>query len=83
MFDYENKGGFTRIDLFRCIYEGYKKIYDEEEQEVGDLGIYENLYNRKESDGKYGIWGHYLDDLFLEGVFYNLDLNLVTLFIGS
>lgn len=35
IFEYKNKGGFSRIDLWRCIYEGYKRIY-EEEKEVGD-----------------------------------------------
>ena len=27
-FEYKNESGFTRIDLFRYILEGYKKIYD-------------------------------------------------------
>ncbi len=27
-FMYENESGFTRLDLFQCIFEGYKKIYD-------------------------------------------------------
>ena len=83
VFDYTNDGGFTRKGLYRCIYEGYKKIFDEEEQEVGDPGIYERLYNRRRSEGKYGIWGHYMDDLWLEIIFYDPINNLVTLAIGS
>ena len=82
-FEFENKGGFTRLDLFRCIYEGYKKIYDEEEEEVGDPGTYDRLYNRRKSNGKYGIWGHYIDDLFLEIIFYDPIEKLCTLAIGS
>ena len=30
VFKYEKKGGFTRLDLFECIYEGYKKALAEE-----------------------------------------------------
>lgn len=82
-FDYERKGGFRRLDLFKCIYEGYKKIYEEEEQEVGDPGTYERLYNRRRSFGTYGIWGHYLGELYIEGISYDPDTKKVSLFIGS
>jgi len=81
--EFESKRGFTNMDLFRCVYEGYKKIYDEEEAEAGDPGIYEKLYNRKPSQGKYGIWGHYMNDLFLEIIYYNPEEKLCTLAIGS
>ena len=83
MFTYEKKGGFTRMDLFRRIYEGYKKIYDEEDAEVGDPGIYEMLYNRKESDGKYGIWGHYIADLSIEILYYDPSTRILKMAIGS
>ena len=79
----EKEGGFTRMDLFRLVYENYKRIYDEETAAVGDPGIYERLYNRKESDGPYGIWGHYLDDLYLEIIRYNPEKKVVYLSIGS
>ena len=83
MFTYEKKGGFTRMDLFRLIYEGYEKIYDEEEKKVGDPGPYEMLYNRKKSDGKYGIWGHQIADLWIEILFYDLTKKILNLSIGS
>ena len=67
-FEYSNKGRFTRLDLFRCIYEGYDNIYETEGNEIGNPGTYENLYNRRPSEGRYGIWGHYLDDLIIEGI---------------
>ncbi len=82
-FEYTNKGGFTRLDLFRCIYEGYKKIYETEEKDAGDPGTYENLYNRKPSQGRYGIWGHYITDLRIEGIAYDPKTLLVELLIGS
>lgn len=82
-FEYVKKGGFSRMDLWRCIYEGYKKIYEEEEAEVGDPGSYENLYNRKKSNGNYGIWGHYIEELYLESIRYDAKKKLITMFIGS
>ena len=53
---FENKGGFTRLDMFRVIYEGYVKIYE-------DALTQEKAYNRP-----YEIWGHDITDLFIEGV---------------
>ena len=79
----EKKGGFTRLDLFKSIYEAYKKIYEEEEKEVGDPGTYENIYNRKKSEGKYGIWGHYLEELIIEGVSYDPKEKILYLLMGS
>jgi hypothetical protein len=63
-------------------YKAYKKIYNEEKQ-VGDPGTYEMLYNRKKSEGRYGIWGHYLDDLYLEFITYDPKTKMVHLAIGS
>ena len=83
LHEYEQKNGFSRRDLFRLIYEAYKKIYEEEEKQAGDPGIYETLYNRKKSDGPYGIWGHYLDDLYLEFIRYDPKTKTVNLAIGS
>ncbi|MHA2038929.1 MAG: hypothetical protein ACW98X_21050 [Promethearchaeota archaeon] len=81
--EFEQKGGFSRKDIFRFIYEEYKKIYDEEAKQVGDPGTYERLYNRKKSEGKYGIWGHYLAELFLEFIRYDPKKKIVNLAIGS
>jgi len=81
--EYEQKCGFSRKDLFRFIYEEYTKIYDEEEKQVGDPGTYEKLYNRKKSEGSYGIWGHYLAELYLEFIRYDPKKKLVDLDIGS
>lgn len=82
-FDYESKAGFTKMDLFKHIYEGYKKIYDEEEKEVGDPGHYKYAYNRKRTHGKYGIWNHYIEDLLIERVSYSQKAKTVEMFIGS
>ena len=81
--EFENIGGFTRMDVFRCIYEGYKKIYDEEEEDAGDPGSAPNLLNRGESEGRYGIWGHYISELYIEQIFYNETTKTISMFIGS
>ena len=81
--EYQQEGGFSRKDLFRYIFEEYKKIYDEEEEEVGDPGTYERLYNRRSSNGRYGIWGHYLEDLYLEFIRYDEKSKTVHPAIGS
>ncbi|MFX1525452.1 MAG: hypothetical protein ACFFCC_18240 [Promethearchaeota archaeon] len=79
----KKKGGFTRLFIFKSIYEAYKQIYKEEDEESGDPGTYNNLYNRKRAGGKYGIWGHYLEDLVIESVIYNPKKNELYMFIGS
>lgn len=83
LVEFENSGGFTRMDIFRCIYEGYKSIYEEEEKEVGDPGNAPNLMNRARSYGKYGIWGHYMEELYIEGVLYNKSSKTIKLRMGS
>ncbi|NVM54285.1 MAG: hypothetical protein HWN66_11340 [Candidatus Helarchaeota archaeon] len=83
LLEFESIGGFTRMDIFRCIYEGYKKIYEEEEKDLGDPGSAPHLLNRARSNGKYGIWGHYMGDLYIEGVLYNKSNKTIKLRIGS
>lgn len=58
-------------------------IYDKEFAEVGDPDTYERLYNRRKSNGPYGIWGHYLEELSLEIIRYNPRTKTVQIFIGS
>lgn len=79
----EKKGGFTRLDVFKNIYEAYKQIYAEEEENIGDPGTYDNMYNRRRSEGKYGIWGHYLEELVIESVVYDPKEKELYMFFGS
>ena len=65
---FTNPGGFSRYEFFRCVYKGYKNIYAQEEAVDGDPGMIPGMLNRARSDGPYGIWGHVMSDLFLEGV---------------
>jgi hypothetical protein len=61
--------GFTRAELVRKIADLYKKVYEEEAQTskipVIPMEQRKHLINRNETNGKYGIWGHDLDDLVL------------------
>jgi len=81
--EHENKKGFTRMDLFKDIYEGYRKIYDEEEAEVGDPGTWKYAMNRGRSYGKHGIWNYYIEDLVIERVSYSPSKKTIEMFIGS
>lgn len=80
---YQKQGGFSKRDVLKNIGEGYKKIYEEEENSSGDPGTYANLYNRRHSNGKYGIWGHGIEDLVIESLRYNPATKTLQLFVGS
>lgn len=41
------------------------------------------LINRHKTQGKYGIWGHDISDLVIEGITYNKNDKTVNLLIGS
>lgn len=63
--------GFTRSELALKISAEYKRLYQEEEEsaEIKTIPLEERqgLINRNQTNGKYGIWGHDIDDLDLSG----------------
>lgn len=65
--------GFTRTQLLSEISKHYYKIFDEEEESATIKTIPVNkrttMYNRNETDGKYGIWGHDIADLVLSSIY--------------
>lgn len=67
-----NSKGFTRKELIEKISATYKRIYKEEEAsaQVKTIPLEERqgLINRNQTNGKYGIWGHDIDDLDLSSV---------------
>ena len=67
-----NGKGFTRVDLIRAIGEKYRMIYDEEEKTATIKTIpverRKRSLNRNQTNGKYGIWGHDLQDLALSSI---------------
>lgn len=70
-FKLVSKNGFTRAMLLREISKNYYKIYKEEE-ETATVKILppkeRKIYNRNETNGKYGVWGHDIADLVLAGI---------------
>jgi len=71
-FELTSNNGFTRAALVKQISDKYHQIYQEEESTatVKTVPVKERttLYNRNQTDGKYGIWGHDLADLALDHI---------------
>jgi len=67
--DVESSTGFTRAQLLKEISKAYHKIYEEEEASatIKTIPIEKRTtsYNRNDTNGKYGIWGHDIVDLTL------------------
>lgn len=58
--------GMTRAKLVEKVVKAYKKIYATEDEDVGaETGNISGMFNRATSEGRYGIWGHYMEDLML------------------
>ena len=66
-------------NILRYAARDYKKIYAAEE----DPGYIPGMFNRSSSDGPYGIWGHYMGDLFFEGIYIDPVKKVVTFGMGS
>jgi hypothetical protein len=82
--EFENEGGFRRVDLMRVIHEGYTKLYAEA-REAASGGYTEFL------DGDTRVlrpakpsnwWGHTIEDLYLEGA-EEIQPGVFTLAMGS
>jgi hypothetical protein len=71
-FDIVSEVGFSRETLIREISKHYHMIYDEEEQTATIKTIpvkkRTKMYNRNQTNGKYGIWGHDMGDLVLANI---------------
>jgi hypothetical protein len=71
-FDLESKNGFTREQLLMEISKNYYKLYEEEEISATIKTIpvdkRTTMYNRNQTNGKYGIWGHDIADLVLSEI---------------
>jgi hypothetical protein len=64
--------GFTRGQLLTEISNHYSLLYQEEEvsSTIKTIPVDKRakMYNRNETNGKYGIWGHDMADLVLSGI---------------
>jgi hypothetical protein len=69
VFTFERPGGWTRQAFYDAVRAKYQEIYDTEERtrtaSAGQLAP--EIINRSKTDGVYGIWGHVIGDLVLEG----------------
>ena len=83
-FDLNKFGGNITIgDFAEFIQSTYLRIYKEEKEGIDEpVENIPGMYNRMPSDGPYGIWGHHIGDLVVEGVQRTGD-NLYSLHIGS
>jgi len=63
--------GMTRAEFIKMVVDAYHFIYDVEDDTVGHkTGNISRMYNREKSSGKYGIWGHHLEDLVLHTLIF-------------
>lgn len=70
-FELTSKNGFTRTHLINEISKHYYQLYEEEEKTATIKTIpIENrkIFNRNQTNGRYGIWGHDIGDLVLDEI---------------
>ena len=72
IIELSSDNGFSRENLVKVIAKKYKEIYNEEENTASIKTVPPSertgMYNRNETNGKYGIWGHDISDLVLTSV---------------
>lgn len=85
-FDLISEKGFTREMLLVEISKHYYKLYAEEEKSATVKTVpadKREMYNRNETNGKYGVWGHDIGDLLLTDIqVYKDSDEKVTLVLG-
>lgn len=82
-----SKNGFSRKQLLAEINFHYYKLYEEEEKSatVKTIPIDKRttMYNRNQTNGKYGIWGHDIADLVLSEIeVYKSSTGQIILMLG-
>lgn len=76
--------GFTRYHLAKAICDRYRQIYDEEEASSAvPAANIPGMLNRCQTDGKYGIWGHSIEDLLLVDVTFDKKTKTCSLGVDS
>jgi len=87
-FRNKKKGrGFTRDRIIKLIVLSYLRFYKQEKNTSTLLIIprakRSQSLNRAETDGTYGIFGHDMEDLVLEALYFDETSHVVSMFIGS
>lgn len=73
----------TVIDILLLGAADYRTIYAEETDTEGIPGNIPGMLNRAPTNGKYGIWGHVLSDLYFEAIHINVNTKSINFGIGS
>jgi hypothetical protein len=87
----KSKAQFTELlnpltsgfDLLLIGKQHYERIYSEEASDVPDPGLIPGMLNRDYSNGRHGIWGHDLEDLFFEGIEVDTGARKISFLMGS
>ncbi len=78
----DTKNGLSRREVVDFVVKSYKQIYKEEKQSSKiKAANLPNMYNRNQTNGKYGIWGHDIGDLVLHSLY--IDGNKLTVGVDS
>ena len=76
VLEFFGKGPWRLQYLIDAVVKGYLEIYDEEDETrtlpAIDMGAM--LVNRPQTNGKHGIWGHILNDLYIEKMYKEDDV---------
>lgn len=82
MYKFDPKGSLD--GLIEEVCKNYKSIYDLEDKtsELEATNI-PGMYNRVQTNGTYGIWGHDIGDLALGGLYIDTKLNKIRLGVDS
>lgn len=76
--------GVTVGELIDRVIEIYDEIYTTEEAtSTIEPGVVPGMLNRNRTNGKYGVWGHVLSDLFFASADYDAAENRIDLGIDS
>jgi hypothetical protein len=84
-FEINRPKNITFFDIVDEICNAYAKIYQEEEETMNEDISDQNtpVFNRKQSNGKHGIWGHYIEQLVIERLEYDMSKEKISMSIGS
>lgn len=83
-FKHTLDGKSNVMDVLKLAAADYTKIYEEENASSAiPEGYIPGMYNRVSTNGKHGIWGHVLGDLFFEGVEIDEEKRTVEFIMGS